>query len=98
MTTEDFIIAVFCEIDDPLGPLPQHPQAKLWPSEVITLGLLFALKGGSFRAFARGLRRDYDPLFGPLPPRPRLHRLRLVHQRWCPHFLAHPSLFPVIDP
>lgn len=34
VTTEDFIIAVFCEIDDQLGPLPKHPQAKLWPSEV----------------------------------------------------------------
>ena len=97
MTTEDFIIAVFCEIDDHLGPLPKHPQAKRWPSEVITIGILFALKGGSFRAFARWLRRDYEPLFGHLPHRTRLHRLLLVHQRWCQHFLAQPSLFTVID-
>lgn len=97
MPTEDFIIAVFCEIDDQLGPLPKHPQAKLWPSEVITIGILFALTRGSLRAFARWLRRAYAPLFGPFPPRTRLHRLLLVHQRWCQHFLAHPSLFTVID-
>ena len=97
VTTEAFIIAVFCEIDDQLSPLPKHPQAKLWPSEVITIGILFALKGGSFRAFARWLRRDYEPLFGHLPHRTRLHRLLLVHQRWCQHFLAQPSLFTVID-
>ena len=53
MPTEDFISAVFCEIDDQLGPLPKHSQAKRWPSEVITIGILFALKGGSFRAFVR---------------------------------------------
>ena len=97
VTTEAFILAVFCEIDDQLGPLPKHPQAKLWPSAVITIGILFALKGGAFRAFTRWLRRDYEPLFGPLPHRTRLHRLLLVHQRWCQHFLAHPSLFTVID-
>ena len=55
------------------------------------------LEGGSFRAFARWLRRDYAPLFGHLPHRTRLHRLLLVHQRWCQHFLAQPSLFTVID-
>lgn len=24
---------------------PKHPQAKLCPSEIVTLGMLFALKG-----------------------------------------------------
>ena len=42
-------------------------QARLWPSELVTIGLLFALKGGSFRAFYRWLARDYAPLFGELP-------------------------------
>ena len=65
MKTEDFIITVFCEIDDQLGPLPKPQQAPLWPSKVVPIGVLFALKGGPFRAFERWLRRDSAPLFGP---------------------------------
>ena len=45
MTTEDFIIELFCRIDDAMRDLPKHPQAKLYPSEIVTLGVLFALKG-----------------------------------------------------
>jgi hypothetical protein len=29
----------------------KHPQAKLYPSELVTIGILFALKGGHFAAF-----------------------------------------------
>jgi hypothetical protein len=39
--------------------LPKHPEAHLWPSEVVTLGLLHALKGVGNRAFYRWLTRDY---------------------------------------
>ena len=47
MTTVEFIIALFCQVDDHMQGLPKHPQATLWPSEVVTLGMLHALKGGS---------------------------------------------------
>jgi hypothetical protein len=33
--------------------VPKHPQASLWPSEVVTLGLLHALKGVGNRPFYR---------------------------------------------
>ena len=46
MTTVDLITALFYEIDEQLGAIPKHPEAHLWPSEVVTLGLLHALKGG----------------------------------------------------
>src|SRR5881296_42269 len=45
MPTLDFITALFCQVDDHLPGLPKHPEAHLWPSEVVTLGLLHALKG-----------------------------------------------------
>src|SRR5436190_14941707 len=45
MTTIDFITALFCQVDDQMPDLPKHPHASLWPSEVVTLGLLHALKG-----------------------------------------------------
>jgi hypothetical protein len=66
-TTIDFITALFCQVDDHLSGLPKHPDARLWPSEVVTLGLLHALKGGGNRAFYRWLTRDYRTLFRVLP-------------------------------
>jgi|SRR5206468_9311808 len=39
-TTIDFITALFCQVDDHLPAIPKHPEAHLWPSEVVTLGLV----------------------------------------------------------
>ena len=57
-TTVDFITALFCRIDDKMQAVPKHPQAHLYPSEVVTIALLFALKGVGPRAFYRWLARD----------------------------------------
>ena len=97
MTTEDFIITLFCLIDDRMGAMDKHRQARLWPSELVTIGVLFALKGGYFRAFYRWLVRDYAELFGGMPERTRLLRLLTVHADWCERFLADPTLFTVLD-
>src|SRR5205823_12800311 len=40
MITLDFITALFYEIDEQIGAIPKHPEAHLWPSEVVTLGLV----------------------------------------------------------
>ena len=77
--------------------LPKHSQAKLYPSELVTIGILFALKGGHFRAFYRWLKRDYDTLFAGLPDRTRLQRALKVHQAWLDKLLADATLFTVID-
>jgi hypothetical protein len=53
MTTEDFKAELFCRIDDAMSDLPKHPQAKLYPSDIVTLGMLFALKGVGNRQFYR---------------------------------------------
>ena len=97
MTTEDIIIHIFVEVDDQMPELRKHPQAKLYPSELVTIGILFALKGGGFRAFYRWLKRDYDALFAGLPERSRLQRLLKAHQDWCEVLLAKPSFFTVVD-
>lgn len=97
MTTEEFIIALFCEVDDRMLEVEKHPQAELYPSELVTVGLLFALKGGYFRPFYRWLKRDYDALFAGLPDRTRIQRALRAHQGWCERFLAEPTFFTVID-
>jgi hypothetical protein len=53
MTTEDIIILIFCYVDDRMLDVKKHGNAKLYPSELTTIGILFALKGGRFRAFYR---------------------------------------------
>jgi hypothetical protein len=72
-------------------------EAHLWPSEVVTLGLLHALKGVGNRAFYRWLTRDYRMLFPRLPERTWLFRLFTTHQDWTQVFLASPTVLGVID-
>jgi hypothetical protein len=93
----ELITALFYEVDEQLRPIPKHPEAHLWPSEVVTLGLLHALKGVGNRAFYRWLTRDYRPLFPRLPERTRLFRLFKTHQDWTQAFLASPTVLGVID-
>jgi hypothetical protein len=97
MNTENFIIELFCRVDDQMLDVPKHPQAALFPSEVVTLASLFALKGVGNRAFYRWLKRDYGHLFPRLPHRTRLFRLFNSHRQWVKRFLAAPSLLGVID-
>src|SRR5437588_4052313 len=88
MMTVEFITALFYEVDEQLRTIPKHPEAHLWPSEVVTLGLLHALKGVGNRPFYRWLTRDYRPLFPRLPERTRLFRLLKTHQDWTRVFLT----------
>jgi hypothetical protein len=97
MMTVEFITALFYEVDEQLYAIPKHPEAHLWPSEVVTLGLLHALKGVGNRPFYRWLTRDYRPLFPRLPERTRLFRLLKTHQDWTRAFLAAPTVLGVID-
>src|SRR5213593_247418 len=97
MSTVDFITALFYEVDEQLRAIPKHPEARLWPSEVVTLGLLHALKGVGNRASYRWLTRDYRALFPRLPERTRLLRLFKTHQDWTQAFLAAPTVLGVID-
>jgi hypothetical protein len=80
-----------------MAAVKKHSQAKLYPSEVVTLALLFALKGVGNRPFYRWLKRDYRHLFPKLPCRTRLFRLFNSHRKWIDCFMAHPSLIGVID-
>jgi len=97
VTTEDIIIHIFCIVDDRLGDVEKVPQAKLYPSEVVTIGILFALKGGHFRAFYRWLSRDFDLLFGGLPERTALARQLRDQQGYSDCLLAQPSVLNVAD-
>src|SRR5262249_54226476 len=97
MMTVELITALFSEVDEPLHASPKPPEAHLWPSEVVTLGRLQALKGVGNRPFYRWLTCDYRPLCPRLPERTRLFRLLTTHQDWTRAFLAAPTVLGVID-
>ena len=97
MTTVEFITALFYEVDEQMGAIPKHPEAHLWPSEVVTLGLLHVLTGVGNRAFSHWLTRDYRKLFPQLPERTRLFHLFTTHQDWTQAFLAALTVLGGID-
>jgi hypothetical protein len=97
MMTVECITALFYAVAEQLRAIPPPPEAHLWPSEVVTLGRLHALKGGGNRPFYRGLTRDYRPLFPHLPERTRLLRLFKPHHDWTQACLAAPTVLGGID-
>jgi hypothetical protein len=97
VSTIDFITELFCRIDDQMRDVKKHSQAKLYPSEVVTIALLFALKGVGNRAFYRWLIRDYRELFPNLPSRTRLFRLFNSHRHWTQRLMAESSLIGLTD-
>ena len=97
MSTDDFIIGLFIRVDSILADVPKHPDAHLYPSEVVTVGLLFALKGGRQRPFYRWLWKNYRAWFPKLPERTRLFRVLATHSAWTEYFLAQPTTLGVAD-
>jgi hypothetical protein len=97
VTDEDFIIHLFCRVDDEMPEMGKHAQAHLYPSELMTIGLVFALKGVGCRAFYRWFSRNFRPLFPRLPERTRLFRALKTHRAWTQSFLAAPSLLGLAD-
>ncbi len=74
MTTHEFIIDLLCRVDTKMQHVPKHAHASLYPSALVTLALVFALKGVGPRAFYRWRTRHDRTLFPKLPQRPRLVR------------------------
>jgi len=96
--TVELITAWFSEVDEQLHALPTHPEAHLWPSEVVTVGLWHALTGGGNRPLYRWLTRDSRPLLPRLPERTRLLRLLTTPRDGTRAFWAAPTVLGVIDP
>lgn len=97
MRTETIIIRLFCIVDDKLGHVKKRQDARLYPSEIITIGILFSLKGVHFRAFYRWLEGDWKHLFPGLPERTRLQRLLAHYEPLTDHFLVEPEANSIID-
>src|SRR5258707_69363 len=93
----EILVHIFYHVDNALLKIAKHGNAKLYPSEVVSIGILFALKGGHFHAFYRWLKRDYDSLFAGLPHRTALQRQLRVHQQHTDLLMTQPSVLNVVD-
>ena len=82
MSIDDIIIGLYIRVDTVMSNIPKHAQAELYPSELVTIGLLFALKGESSRRFYTWLSENHRKWFPRLPERTRLFRLLATHADW----------------
>ena len=67
MPTDEIIIRVFIIVDDKMLDVKKRTDAHLYPSEIVTIGLIFSLKGGKYRPFYRWLKENYGHWFPNLP-------------------------------
>ena len=80
-----------------LLPTQLDPLIPAQTKGLVTIGLLYAIKGVGTRAFYRWLHNNYEDMFPNLPHRTRhFYRLRTHHQ-WVELFLAPPTVLGVID-
>ena len=97
MSTEEILLRVFWIVDENMADVKKRADAHLYPSEIVTIGLMFALKGGKYRRFYRWLVENYGHWFPKMPEQSRLHRLLRDDRRCTDRFLKKPSFFTVID-
>ncbi len=93
---DDIILYLFYTIATAIaGKDKKHSQGKLYLSEIVLCGVLFALKGISFRRFYKWLiKRE---IFPELPERSRLQRL--VNKYWylCEKLLGSKMFYGILD-
>ncbi|MBW3638220.1 MAG: transposase, partial [Armatimonadetes bacterium] len=97
LPAKDFTIELFCRVDDALLDQKKPALSQLHPSEVVTLGLLYALRGQGYRAFYRWVQKELRPLFPRLPEQSRLFRLLRQYHHLAERFMAHATALGVCD-
>jgi hypothetical protein len=97
MSTEEIIIRLFCIVADRLHDVKPHRNANLHPSEIVTIGLLYALKGNGYRAFYRWLSSNWRHFFPKMPDYTRMLRLMRDYNHLTDRWLQEPTFFTVMD-
>ena len=99
MQIEDIVLTIFCFVDDKIkeNGLSNRPNSKLSLGEIITIGVLFGLKGSSKRQFFRWLEQNQRHNFPSIPERTRLFRLLKIYDYLTRSFLSEKSTMGIID-
>lgn len=100
MHTEDFIIELFYKVDNCLSKKFKrlsHKQRKLHPSEIVTIGLLFSIKGGKSKQFYRWLSNNFIKFFPNLPDRTNLFRNLNTFSKYTDEFMSIVTTLGIAD-
>lgn len=93
---DDIILYLFYAIAEGLKEKDKkHSQGKMYLSEIILCGVLFALYGRSFRRFHPWLLKR--KIFPDLPERSRLQRLVNHYGYLCEKFLGNKTFYGILD-
>ena len=96
MSTEDMLLRIFWIVDEQMADVKKRSDAKLYPSEIVTIGLMIALKGGKYRPFYRWLAANLGIWFPNLPEQSRVHRLLRDYGHYTDRFLLSAALIAKI--
>jgi hypothetical protein len=97
MATEDISIQIFCLVDDRMKDMLKHSHAKAAPCELVTIGILFALKGRYFRACYCWPCCDHTTLIVGLAKRTRMPRFLRRLEDLYGRMLVDPPFLTAID-
>ena len=97
MNITDFSAELYCRVNNAIADAPQHSQAILSSSEGVSIGILYAVKGVSQRAFYTWRHDNYGHLFPKLPKLTRRFRRLHNQQHWTGYFRAKRTLFGIAN-
>ena len=90
MTTVELITALFYEVDEQLRVIPKHPEAHLWPSEVVTLAAPRPQRRGQPCLLSLIVARLSAIVSSAPRAHPALSSFK-THQDWTRAFLGRPD-------
>ena len=94
MNIANFSAQLFCKVDDAIPDAPRDSQAILSGNEVVTIGILYLVKGLTAKdpaaRFLPPAPRNYGHLFPQLPERSCWFRRWHTQRHWTGRFLATP--------
>ena len=97
MSAEEILLSLFWIVDGKMANVKKRSDARLYASEIVTIGLMFALKGCRYRPFYRLITANLGHWFPRMPEQSRLLRLLRDYSHYTDRFLQDPSVFTVID-
>jgi hypothetical protein len=95
---EDYIIlCLFFAIDEKLKNVKRKADSEISVSEIVTIGVLYVLKGKLKRQFYRWLSANQEHNFPDIPDRTRLFRLLKKYSQMSNEFLGSESTLGIAD-
>lgn len=97
MEENHIILELYFAIDEKLKFIQRKADSIITVSEIVTIGVLYALKGRTKRQFYRWLSKNQKHNFPVIPERTRLFRLLEQYANVCSEFSGQETTLGIID-